>query len=59
MVIRMKNQLQFRLLGRKIRGSWGRFVAIALIIMLGVLLFVGIKSSGPDLYRNATIYLRE
>lgn len=54
----MKNRLQFRLLGRKIRGSLGRFVAIVLIIMLGVLLFVGIKSSGPDLYHNATAYLK-
>ncbi|MFD1464821.1 FtsX-like permease family protein [Lapidilactobacillus mulanensis] len=54
----MKNQLQFHLLHRKIRGSWGRFIAIVLIIMLGVLLFVGIKSSGPDLYNNATAYLK-
>ncbi|WP_270330192.1 FtsX-like permease family protein [Lapidilactobacillus dextrinicus] len=54
----MKNQLQLRLLRRKIWASFGRFVAIVLIIMLGVLLFVGIKSSGPDLYHNATTFLR-
>ncbi|QFG47367.1 FtsX-like permease family protein [Lapidilactobacillus dextrinicus] len=54
----MKNQLQLRLLRRKIWASFGRFVAIVLIIMLGVLLFVGIKSSGPDLYHNATNFLK-
>ncbi len=55
----MKNQLQFKMLLRKIKGSMGRFIAIILIIMLGVLLFVGIKSSGPDLFNNASNYLNE
>ncbi|WP_225420370.1 FtsX-like permease family protein [Lapidilactobacillus bayanensis] len=55
----MKNRLQFRLLGRKIYGSLGRFIAIILIIMLGVLLFVGIKSSGPDLYHDSTTFLQK
>ncbi|NEZ69814.1 ABC transporter permease [Pediococcus pentosaceus] len=38
-----------KLLMRDIRGSLGRFTAIVLIIMLGVLLFVGVKATGPAL----------
>ena len=53
----MQSKLQTKLLLRKIAASRGRFIAIVLIILLGVLLFVGIKSAGPDLYKNARIYL--
>lgn len=34
---------------RGIKNSLGRFIAIVLIIMLGVLIFVGVKASGPSL----------
>lgn len=34
---------------RNIRGSLGRFIAIVLIIMLGVITFVGVKATGPAL----------
>lgn len=44
----MKN-LYLRSTFRDIRQSLGRFVAIILIIFMGVLLFVGIKSVGPNL----------
>ena len=37
---------------RAIKNSLGRFIAIILIIFLGVLLFVGIKSVGPDLQQT-------
>lgn len=37
---------------RAIKTSLGRFIAIVLIIFLGVLLFVGIKSVGPDLQQT-------
>lgn len=36
-------------LWRGIRGSMGRFIAIILIIMLGVLTYVGVKATGPAL----------
>lgn len=36
-------------LWRNIRDSLGRFIAIVIIIMLGVLLFVGVKATGPAL----------
>ena len=36
-------------LWRNIRDSLGRFIAIVIIIMLGVLLFVGVKAPGPAL----------
>ena len=36
-------------MGRSINKSKGRFVAIILIIMLGVLIFVGVKAAGPSL----------
>ena len=32
-----------------IKHSKGRFIAIILIIMLGVLIFVGVKAAGPSL----------
>lgn len=38
-----------KLLIRDIKGSFGRFIAILLIILLGVLLFVGVKATGPSL----------
>jgi hypothetical protein len=34
---------------REIAKSKGRFIAIVLIIMLGVLIFVGVKATGPSL----------
>lgn len=34
---------------RDIRKSKGRFIAIILIILLGVLIFVGVKAAGPSL----------
>ncbi|MCI1890596.1 MAG: ABC transporter permease [Schleiferilactobacillus harbinensis] len=34
---------------RNIRDSLGRFIAIILIILLGVLIFVGVKATGPAL----------
>ncbi|MGL2216176.1 ABC transporter permease [Oenococcus oeni] len=34
---------------RAIKKPLGRFIAIVLIIMLGVLIFVGVKASGPSL----------
>lgn len=37
---------------RDIKDSRGRFIAIVIIIFLGVLLFVGIKSVGPDLNKT-------
>ena len=55
----MRSKLQTKLLFRKIAASRGRFVAIVLIILLGVLLFVGIKSVGPDLYKNAQVYMND
>lgn len=38
-----------KLLLRNIKDSFGRFIAIAMIIMLGVLIFVGVKATGPAL----------
>ncbi len=38
---------------RDIGHSKGRFIAIILIILLGVLIFVGIKAAGPSLNDSA------
>ncbi|MFC6169407.1 ABC transporter permease [Loigolactobacillus jiayinensis] len=52
----MKNNLS-KSLWRSVRQSKGRFIAIVLIVMLGVLLFVGIKAVSPDLYGSADRYI--
>ena len=54
----MKNNLS-QSLWRSVRQSLGRFIAIVLIIMLGVLLFVGIKAVSPDLYGSADRYISQ
>lgn len=49
----MKNKLYMKTVWRDIRDSFGRFAAIVIIIFMSVLLFVGIKSIGPDLNHTA------
>lgn len=45
----MQTRLYLQTTFRDIRQAIGRFIAIILIILMGVLLFVGIKSIGPNL----------
>ncbi|MHC5374714.1 FtsX-like permease family protein [Enterococcus sp. LJL120] len=55
----MKNKLYLRSLFRDIRDTLGRFVAIILIIFMAVLLFVGIKSVGPDLEQTVDEFVSQ
>lgn len=55
----LKNNVYLRSTFRDIRGSLGRFIAIILIIFMAVLLFVGIKSIGPDLETSIQGYVVE
>ncbi|GAF35828.1 ABC transporter, permease protein [Lentilactobacillus farraginis DSM 18382 = JCM 14108] len=48
-----------KLLWRDIRQSLGRFIAISLIILLGVLIFVGVKATGPALIDSAQSVLNK
>lgn len=48
-----------KLLWRDIRQSMGRFIAISLIILLGVLIFVGVKATGPALIDSAETVLHK
>lgn len=41
---------------REITYSWGKFISIVLIIMLGSLLYVGIRATGPSLDKSADHY---
>ncbi|WP_461214216.1 ABC transporter permease [Lacticaseibacillus sp. GG6-2] len=41
-------------LWREIRASRGRFIAIILIIMMGCLIFVGVRAAGPGLNESMT-----
>ena len=41
-------------LWREIRASRGRFIAIILIILLGCLIFVGVRAAGPGLNESMT-----
>lgn len=55
----MKNRTYFKATLREITRSLGRFIAIVLIILLGTLLYVGIKTTQPVLDRSADAYVRK
>lgn len=44
---------------RDIKASFGRFISIVLIIFMGVMLFVGIKSVGPDLEATVNQFIKQ
>ncbi|MBA1393840.1 ABC transporter permease, partial [Lactobacillus sp. XV13L] len=54
----MHTRLYIKTTFKDIYHSWGRFLAITIIIFLGVLLFVGIKSIGPNLELTINEYVR-
>ncbi|MGG5317084.1 FtsX-like permease family protein [Enterococcus sp. AZ072] len=53
----MKNKTYLKASLREIAYSKGRFIAIILIILLGTMLFVGIKAAGPILNSSASRYV--
>lgn len=53
----MKNKTYLKASFREIWQSRGRFIAIILIILLGTLLFVGVKTTGPVLNTSGSEYL--
>ncbi|WP_390409769.1 ABC transporter permease [Lacticaseibacillus jixiensis] len=46
-------------LWREIRASRGRFIAIILIILMGCLIFVGVKACGPGLNESMTTTVQD
>lgn len=50
----MQGKILNRMLRRTIKDTRGRFIAITLIIMLGVMIFVGVKGIGPGYRDSAT-----
>ena len=48
----MKTRTYLKAGFREIRQSKGRFIAIILIVMLGTLLFVGVKTAGPVMQKT-------
>lgn len=42
---------------KEISSSKGKFISIILIILLGTMLFVGVRSTGPDLSNSASSYV--
>ena len=48
----MKTKTYLKASFREIKQSKGRFTAIVLIIMLGTLLFVGVKTAGPVMQKT-------
>ncbi|GAA2984271.1 hypothetical protein [Lentilactobacillus parakefiri] len=50
------NTTYFKATIREITYSWGKFISIVLIILLGSLLYVGIRATGPDLDNSADQY---
>ncbi|PIO84124.1 hypothetical protein BSQ39_11415 [Loigolactobacillus backii] len=55
----MKNNVYLKSSFRDIKASLGRFISIILIILMGVLLFVGIKSVGPDLEATGNQFIQQ
>lgn len=55
----MKTKLYLRSTFTDIKHSLGRFIAVILIILMGTLLFVGIKSVGPNLEATVTQYIKK
>lgn len=53
----MKNKTYLKASLREIVYSKGRFIAIVLIILLGTLLYVGIKATGPILNHSASQFV--
>ncbi|GEN94522.1 FtsX-like permease family protein [Pediococcus ethanolidurans] len=53
------NRTYFKATMREISQSMGKFVSIVLIILLGSLLYVGIRSVGPDLNQTANHYFKQ
>lgn len=54
----MKNRTYLKAGFREIRQSKGRFIAIILIILLGTLLYVGVKTAGPVMQKTMDEYVR-
>lgn len=53
----MKTKTYLKASFREIKQSKGRFIAIVLIIMLGTLLFVGVKTAGPVMQKTMDHYV--
>ncbi|MDN6542428.1 MAG: ABC transporter permease [Lentilactobacillus parabuchneri] len=53
------NSTYFKATIREITYAWGKFISIVLIIMLGSLLYVGIRATGPDLDHSADTYFTQ
>ncbi|MDM7517343.1 ABC transporter permease [Lentilactobacillus sp. TOM.63] len=53
------NTTYFKATLREITYSWGKFISIVLIILLGSLLYVGIRATGPDLDNSAARYFNQ
>lgn len=51
--------LMFKMLGRSIKNSLGRYVAILAIVALGVGFYAGLKASQPAMLNTADGYLKE
>ena len=43
----------------EIRKSFGRFLSILLIVMLGVAFFAGLRAASPDMHNTADAYFDE
>ncbi len=55
----MKTKTYLKASFREIKQSKGRFIAIVLIIILGTLLFVGVKTAGPVMQKTMDHYVEK
>ena len=55
----MKRNMMRRNLRRSITKSFGRYIAIAMIIALGAGMFVGLRSTKTDMVETGREYMHE
>ncbi len=55
----MKNKTYLKASFREIKQSKGRFIAIIMIVLLGTLLYVGVKTAGPVMQKTMDHYVTQ
>jgi len=55
----MKKRQLNKNINRSIKHSWGRFISIMLLMMIGSFALLGLFVTGPDMRKTSTQYFKE